>query len=352
MTMRSNGGRSNGGMSIDRRTFVTAAVAAGAAAAFATHSPVVAALQEAAAPAGTPNSGKPNSVIHGVRIGCITYSYRGGLGGGRRISTAEETLDALVRSGISETELMDGPIRAYTGIAGGGGRGRGGGGRGRRGEQGQAERPPAPELNAEQRAEQRQAQLARCAELRKLYNDAGVNIHIHKMPFGQTDEDIDFNFEVAKALGCVAITTERNEELARRVAPFADKHKVWVAFHNHTNNLPVMDKPDPILELGKYIGFNLDIGHYFAGTKGQSPVPVIEKYHERIVSLHLKDRTAEGRNLSWGKGQTPIEDVLQLLKKQQWPIYADIEVEYPIPEGSDPIKEVAVCLQYCREALA
>jgi sugar phosphate isomerase/epimerase len=288
-------------------------------------------------------AGKPNSVINGVRIGCITYSYREA-----RINTAEDTLKALLANGLSEVELMDGPIRSYAGIAAGGPGGR----RGPRGGQGQPPAPPQPQLTDEQRAEQRQAQLAKCAELRKMYNDAGVNIHIHKMPFGQTDEDVDFNFQVARALGCVAITTERNEELARRLAPFADRHKVWVAFHNHTNNVPVTDKPDPILELGKYIGFNLDVGHYFAGTRGQSPVPVIEKYHDRIVSLHLKDRTAEGRNLSWGKGQTPLKEVLQLLKKREWPIYADIEVEYPVPPGSDPVKEVGICLQYCREALA
>jgi sugar phosphate isomerase/epimerase len=237
---------------------------------------------------------------------------------------------------------MDGPIRAYTGI---------GGGRGPRGGNGQPAQQP-PQLTDAQRAQQRETQLAKCRELRKMYNDAGVNIHIHKIGFGQSDEEIDFNFQVAEALGCVAITTERSEELARRLAPFAEKHKIWVAFHNHTNNVPVIDKPDPILALGQYIGFNLDIGHYFAGTKGLSPIPVIEKYHDRIISLHLKDRTAEGRNLSWGKGQTPIKEVLQLLKKEKWPIYADIELEYPVPQGSDSVAEVAICLQYCREALA
>src|SRR5688572_10472132 len=335
--------RSQGGQSMNRRVFLSGAAAAGAAAVFAGRAPatvLAGADDDAAAAAGaaTP-AARPNSVINGVRVGCITYSYRDA-----RINTAEETLKALLQDGLSEVELMDGPIRSYAGIPGG-----------RRGPRGGADpqppQPPPPLSDAE-RAGQRETQLAKCAELRRMYNDAGVNIHIHKMPFGQSDEDIDFNFQVARALGCVAITTERNEELARRLAPFADKHKVWVAFHNHTNNLPLMDKPDPILEFGKYIGFNLDVGHYFAGTKGQSPVPVIEKYHERIVSLHLKDRTAEGRNLSWGKGQTPIREVLQLLKKEKWPIYADIELEYPIPEGSDAVKEVAICLQYCREALA
>src|SRR6516225_704629 len=176
---------------------------------------------------------KPNSVFNGVRIGCITYSYRG------EISSAEDTLKALVEDGLSEVEMMDGPIRSYAGMRGGGRRGAG-------------QQPPEPT------DEQRQAQLAKCAELRKMYNDAGVNIHIHKIPFGRSDEAIDFNFQVAKALGCIGITLERSEPMAKRLAHFAEKHKVWVDFHNHTNNNPVMDKADPILDYGEYIGFNFD----------------------------------------------------------------------------------------------
>jgi sugar phosphate isomerase/epimerase len=255
--------------------------------------------------------GKPNSVFNGVRIGCISYSYRNS-----GVNTAEQTLQALIQGGLSEVELMGGPIQAYMG-------------KGDKGEQ-----------------------LARCQALRKMYNDAGVTIHIHKMGFGKSDEDIDFSFEAAKALGCVGVSTERSEPLAKKLAPFADKHKIWVAFHNHTNNYPVMDKPDPILECGEYIGFNFDVGHYFAGTKGLSPIPVIERYHDRIVSLHLKDRTAEGGNLPWGQGKTPLKEILQLMRKEKWTFPADIELEYKVPAGSNSVAEVAKCVQYCKEALA
>ena len=61
--------------------------------------------------------------------------------------------------------------------------------------------------------------------------------------------------------------------MAKKLAPFADKHKIWVAFHNHTNNYPALDKADPILAYSPYIGFNFDVGHYFAGSKGLSPLP-------------------------------------------------------------------------------
>ncbi|MCA9190452.1 MAG: sugar phosphate isomerase/epimerase [Planctomycetales bacterium] len=274
----------------------------------------------------------PNSVIHGVSVGCITYSYRGGP------DTAEYTLECVLKDGISEIELMDGPISSYTGIVF------------RRGRRGRTPDSPEPAFDAD-RPKVREEQLAKCVQLRKLFNDAGVNIHIHKCPFGQSDDEIEFNFQIAKALGCKAITTERNDDLAKRLAPFADKHRIWVAFHNHTSNIPTLDNIDPLMQIGDFIGFNFDIGHYVAGTKGQSPIPVLEKYHEKIISLHLKDRTTDGGNLPWGQGQTPIKEVLQLLKNKRWPIYADIELEYRVPSESDAVSEVAKCLEFCKAAL-
>lgn len=306
-----------------RRTFL------GGAAALAAHAMLPCASSRAADP-------KPNSVFNGVRIGCITYSYRGGP------DTAEYTLECLLKNGLSETELMDGPIRSYAGLPARAGRGR-------RGDK--VNDSPPPPIDTD-RPKVRESQLLKCEQLRKMFNDAGVNIHIHKIPFGQTDDDIDFNFQIAKALGCKAITAERNDALPNRLAPFAEKHKIWVAFHNHTNNIPTIESLDPLMQIGDYIGFNFDIGHYVAGTKGKSPIPVLEKYHDKIISLHLKDRNAEGANLPWGQGQTPVREVLQLLKTEKWPIYADIEVEYKIPDDSSPIAEVAKCVQYCKEALA
>ncbi len=313
-----------------RRTILGGAAALATGALLPSH---VLAADEAVGAEGqaVAKASKPNSVFSGVPIGCITYSYRGGE------DTAEATLKNLLADGLSETELMGGPIANYAGIT-----------FRRRGRRSQENELPIDAA----RPKVREEQLAKCVELRKMYNDAGVNIHIHKSPFGRTDEEIDFNFQIAKALGCKAITTERNDAQVKRLAPFAEKHKVWVAFHNHTKNIPTIENLDPLMNVGDYVGFNLDIGHYVAGTGGKSPIPVLEKYHDKIISLHLKDRTADGGNLPWGEGDTPIKEVLQLLKQEQWPIYADIEVEYKIPEGSNPVKEVARCVDYCREALA
>jgi hypothetical protein len=56
--------------------------------------------------------------------------------------------------------------------------------------------------------------------------------------------------------------------------------------------------------------------------------------------------------MEFGKGETPVADILNLLKKNKWPINVDIELEYPIPEGSDAVKEVKKCVDYCRKILA
>jgi hypothetical protein len=294
---------------------------------------------------------KPNSVFDGVRIGVITYSYRG------VETTAQGTLQAILKSGISEVELMSGPVDDYVGLGGGP---RGGGPRGGKGknkgapkaerEKGAAGRP-APE---EQRQRRLAVPMAKYEALRKMYSDAGVNIHIVKYDRigaeNMTDEEIDNCFQAAKALGAIGITRELSDPIAKRLGPFADKHKIWIGFHNHTQLKPTT-YDEGVLTYGKYIGINFDVGHYLTGT-GQSPIPFIEKYHERIVSLHLKDRTKAGGNLPWGEGETPLKEILQLMRKNKWTFPADIELEYRIPEGSNAVAEVAKCVQYCKNALA
>ena len=62
---------------------------------------------------------------------------------------------------------------------------------------------------------------------------------------------------------------------------------------------------------------NLDIGHYF-GSTGKHPNELIEKLHDRIYSIHLKDKTAKNAepsntNRPWGEGDTPLADILGVI---------------------------------------
>lgn len=49
-------------------------------------------------------------------------------------------------------------------------------------------------------------------------------------------------------------------------------------------------------------------------------MPVIEKLHDRMANMHLKDRTTPAhnhKNLPWGTGDTPITEILQLMPKNK-----------------------------------
>ncbi len=250
---------------------------------------------------------KPNSKIHGVQIGVITYSYRSLPG------SAEDLLKYVAKCGINSIELMGVPAEQFA-----------------------------------------KGSMDRFAALRKMYNDAGVNIDVVK--FGNignrnmSEEKIEYYFQAAKALGAKGITREISDAAAKRLGPIADKHEIMIGFHNHTQLKPTTYAGD-ILSYGKYLGINLDIGHYVAGTN-HSPIPLIEKYHDRILNLHLKDRKVNnGSNRPFGQGDTPIALVLQYMKRAKLAFPAEIELEYKVPKGSDAVKEVTKCLEFCREAL-
>jgi sugar phosphate isomerase/epimerase len=71
------------------------------------------------------------------------------------------------------------------------------------------------------------------------------------------------------------------------------------------------------------------------------------------MNLHLKDRKKDhGANLPWGQGDTPIKEVLQVMRKEKYKFPANIEHEYAVPEGSDLLSEIAKCVEYCKNALA
>src|SRR5687767_2687798 len=331
---------------------------------------------------------KPNSKIEGVQIGTITYSYRS-----MPDQSAEATLRYVVDSGISAIELMGGPIESFAGAPTPAGRGGGpGGGRGAagaaggRGERGAmpADLPPGATKGAwngtecvipapggarggggggrgrgEASPEQVAAQQEQAAKLkawrtsvsmdafkklRKMYNDAGVSIYATKMlSANMSDEEFEYVFNVAEALGANHTTLEllTSDEQLKRVGDFAMKKRVYAAYHTHAQGS--MTAFDRAFELSKGNKANVDFGHWVAaGNVGGTPMQFLEKHHDRIGSFHLKDRTTPQHcslNLAWGTGETPIKEILQLVRKNKWNLPASIELEYAIPEGSDAVKE-------------
>jgi sugar phosphate isomerase/epimerase len=370
--------------------------------------PAAAVLGRAESLFGAFAQAKPNSLINGVQIGTITYSFRS-----MPDQSAEATLKYIVDSGISAIELMGGPVESFAGAptsGRGGGPGRGPGGPGGRGPVG----PPAPaadippgartgswngvtcviqpeggarggggggrrggnsDITPEQQAAAQAAQQEAAAKLkawrtsvsmdpfkklRKMYNDAGVSIYAWKqLSANMSDEEFEYIFNVAEALGATHTTLElpggadAGTQL-KRIGDFAMKRKVYAAYHTHTQGS--MTCFDQAFAVSKGNMANVDLGHWVAaGNVGGTPMDFLNKYHDRTASFHLKDRTTPEHcalNLAWGTGETPIKEILQLVKKNKWKIPASVELEYDIPEGSDAVQETRKCLEYCRAALS
>lgn len=283
---------------------------------------------------------KPNSMVSGVQIGVITYSFRSMPG------TAEDLLKYCIDCNINAIELMGDAAEAYAGAP----KRAGAFGRPQTAEE-TAANADYPKRIAEWRAN---APMDKFVALRKMYKDAGVKIYAWKpnaLGKKNSDAEIEYAFNAGKALGVSHVTVELpDDEQTKRLGDLATKHKMMVGYHAHTQATPTLW--DTALSQSEYNGINLDIGHYASGTSS-SPVPFIEKYHGRITSMHIKDRKFhDGPNAPWGQGDTPIKDVMALMKKNKYKFPATIELEYNIPEGSDAVKEVKVCREYLVQALS
>jgi sugar phosphate isomerase/epimerase len=269
---------------------------------------------------------KPNSKFGGVQIGTITYSYRD-----LPDQSLLAILDYTVKSGISSIELMGGAVEEYAG------------------------RPKGNDAAAI-RQWRTTVSMDKFKEVRKLFKEKGVDIHILKLGEANwSDEEIDYAFRACKAVGAKGITTEVSEDAAKKLSPFADKHKLYVIFHNHGQPGDPNFSFDRILQHGSRLMLNFDAGHYFGAT-GVHPNELIHLLHDRIFSIHIKDKTSKtaadpDKNRPFGQGDTPLADIFQLIKKEKWPIYCDIELEYHVPENSDPVSEVIKCVEYCKTLL-
>ena len=352
---------------LSRRSFLS-----GSAAALATVSiaPMVTSCQTAPAGPTFPSIYDFGSKFGGVQIGAITYSWRSMPAG------LENIVKYCKESGISSVELMSDDLETFLG----------------RPENPIHREPQQPSTNllsagsqmtfeqmitlyysgfkpltpqeqeiqdkydADVKVFRMSVSSEKIAAAKKLFDDAGIGVHIVKFsPSGWSDEEIDYAFTTAKAMGAKAVCEEISERAVAKLAPFAEKHGMYAIFHNHQQYAEEGFSADPFLTVSPAVMLNFDAGHYF-GSTGLNPCDFIRKYHERIYSIHIKDKTGlntepSNNNQVWGQGETPLAELLLLIKNEAWPIYLDIELEYRIPSWSNAVKEVRTCVQYARNIL-
>jgi len=264
---------------------------------------------------------KIDSVIRGVQIGAQSYSFRD--------RPLDACIDAFRVVGLGECELWQGHVE------------------------------PRNMKSEELKAWRLTVPLSHFHQIREKFDRAGVLVYAYNLSFRpeMTDAEIERGFEMAKALGAEQITASATVSVAPRVDKYAQKYEIVVGFHGHDRT----DRPDEFstaetfaraLEgASRYLAVNLDVGHFVAA--GGDPVAYLRENHARINIVHLKDRKRnKGANLPFGEGDTPIVEVLRLLRDEGWKIPANIEYEYGEGKpGLDAVAEVKKCYEYCRRAL-
>ena len=273
--------------------------------------------------------------IAGVRVGVQTYSFRelprpaGG-------DAVDVVIQAMTACGIDECELYSPQIEPASPRTG-----------------------ASPDERQRARDELRRwrvsTPLTHFAAVRQKFLHAGIAIFAYNLSFNDSfsDEEIEQGFAQAKALGAEVITASTTVSVAKRLVPFAEKHKLPVAMHNHSrvddpNEFATPESFAQALAMSNLFRVNLDIGHFTAANF--DALVFLKEHHLRITNLHLKDRKKnQGDNVPWGEGDTPIREVLAWLKQQRSPVRAYIEYEYNGAKG--PVEEVKTCLDFVTRAL-
>jgi inosose dehydratase len=136
-------------------------------------------------------------------------------------------------------------------------------------------------------------------------------------------------------------------EIGRRTADIG----IPLGYHNHLNTISespanldlVLEAADP-----KYVKLELDTAHSVAG--GGNPAKEIEKYHDRLLFLHLKDvvdlpDSAKGKYpfqfVELGRGRVDLPSVFAALKRVNYKGWAVVELDR-VPDAFRIPKECAI----------
>jgi sugar phosphate isomerase/epimerase len=192
-------------------------------------------------------------------------------------------------------------------------------------------------------------------QIQGQFRNAGLSIRSCSIAIGETNEEIEKTFGIAKALGAMMFSTATTLSIARRIAPSAERQSLRVGFQGRFNrnatDANLMSTPEKLLKVTDYCDrfyMQFDIGDCTGA--GFDALPFIEQHYQRLSGVHLKDKTRSGRSVPFGQGDTPVKPVLEFLKRTQAGIPAYIDCDYQSERS--PEEEVKTNFNYARSVLS
>jgi sugar phosphate isomerase/epimerase len=267
---------------------------------------------------------KINSRIGGVYVGLQTYSLRG--------LRYDAVIPAMKQIGIGECELWATQVEPT--------------------------RADVPDISKWRST----ISLDYFKDVRHKFNRAGVEIYAYNPTFGTgggrgargaagagatpapapapiTDDEISRIFEMAKTLGAKTINSGIQPEIAKRIAPFAEKYKMIVG---------IFSQDAQTLAMSNYFRYDLDIGNYTRA--GNDALKFVTDNHDKLTDIHLKDCKFKGASVPFGQGDSHMKEILQFLKAKKSHVRANIDCDYPGTGTS--VEEVQKCYEFVKAALA
>ncbi len=270
---------------------------------------------------------KMDSVVRGVQFGLQTYVFSGiGL---PQESILDVVVKSMVESGLGECDLFA-PLVTPAEISA---------------------RTPAREEIAKWRMS---VSLDYFRAIRKKFNDAGIEIYgLSGFP-GSTEEELNRTFEIAEAFGARLVTLGVTLSAAKRVIPFAEKRNFRVGIQGRPDmsvtNPDVIAKPEnyeEAMSLSKSYWMSLDVGDATGG--GYDSLKFVAEHHDRIALIYLKDRRKDRLSVPWGEGDTPLREILRLIRDRKYPIRCYVDCDY---KTADRPADVKRSFEFAKAALA
>ena len=180
--------------------------------------------------------------------------------------------------------------------------------------------------------------------------NAGLGLYGAGVIYMKSTQEVETAFKYASLAGLEMIIGVPNHDLLPLVNEQVKKHNIKLAIHNHGPGDDLYKSPADVYakvkDLDKRIGLCIDIGHVV--RIGQDPVPMIEKYKDRLYDMHMKDvdkAVADGTSVEIGRGVIDIPKVIQALKKINYQGFVAFEYE---KDADDPVMGLAESVGFVR----
>lgn len=180
--------------------------------------------------------------------------------------------------------------------------------------------------------------------------DKGVTGYAVGPIYMRSEAEVDRAFDYARRVGVRLVVSVPNYELLPYVDAKVKEYDFRTAIHLHGPDIQTY--PDAtdiwqhVKDLDPRIGMCLDIGHDL--RNGCDPIADLQRYHERVFDIHLKDvtdSTRAGRAIELGRGKIDFTAFVQMLRRVGYDGSCSLEYE---KDMHDPFLGIAESIGYFR----